>query len=211
MYFTQIYLNPQSRRVRKEIADIYQLHRSILRAFPENMPDSERVLFRLEDNLINGGIHILVQSSTKPDWSWLLGEEGEGYLLRMEESNPSVKEFSPKFKIGQRLFFRLKANPSVKRNGKRWGLQKEEDQLDWLKRKAALGGFIIEALSTSNKNNLFGNLYRNEERHSVRILTVQFDGVLMIDDKDKFTKTIQQGVGSGKGFGCGLLSVAKLQ
>jgi len=37
---------------------------------------------------------------------------------------------------------------------------------------------------------------------------VQFDGVLQVINADDFVKTIARGIGSGKGFGFGLLSLA---
>jgi CRISPR system Cascade subunit CasE len=40
------------------------------------------------------------------------------------------------------------------------------------------------------------------------MLSVQFDGVLRVTDAQKLTETIARGVGSGKGFGFGLLSLA---
>jgi CRISPR system Cascade subunit CasE len=43
---------------------------------------------------------------------------------------------------------------------------------------------------------------------AVSLLTVQFDGLLSVMDETLFKETLRDGVGSGKGLGCGLLSVA---
>jgi CRISPR system Cascade subunit CasE len=41
-------------------------------------------------------------------------------------------------------------------------------------------------------------------------LAVQFDGVLEVTDPAKFLETVRQGIGSAKGFGFGLLSLARV-
>ena len=49
MYLSRLILNPLSRRVQKEMANPYEMHRSIMRAFPARIgDDSERVLFRVD-------------------------------------------------------------------------------------------------------------------------------------------------------------------
>ena len=37
MYLSRLILNPRNRRVQREIAGPYQMHRSIMRAFPDNL------------------------------------------------------------------------------------------------------------------------------------------------------------------------------
>ena len=45
MFLSKLILNPRNRRVQREIADPYQMHRSLMRAFPDNLsPAAERVL-----------------------------------------------------------------------------------------------------------------------------------------------------------------------
>jgi CRISPR system Cascade subunit CasE len=39
-------------------------------------------------------------------------------------------------------------------------------------------------------------------------MSVQFDGILRVSDPDKLHAAIENGIGSGKGFGFGLLSLA---
>ena len=100
----------------------------------EGTEKSSRVLYRVESPRGNQGIEILVQSIPKPDWAKI--ESLEGLLAKP----PEVKEFAPQFTKGQNLMFRLLANPTVKREGKRHGYFREEDQEAWFKRKAAESG-----------------------------------------------------------------------
>ena len=116
MYLSRLILNPRNRRVQKEVAQPYQMHRSLMKAFPDNLkPGDERVLFRLEAHPRTGALTLLVQSLTLPDWSWLAESNARGYLLPVNEPNPAVKSFDLNLAPGQVLAFRLRANPTVKR------------------------------------------------------------------------------------------------
>lgn len=210
MYLSQLILNPRNRRVQRELADLYQLHRSLMRAFPEEVsPEDERVLFRVDEHPRFGVPALLVQSLTLPDWSWLGQDPGaRGYLLPVDVPNPAVKPLNLHLATGQVLVFRLRANPTVKRAGKRRGLVREEDQRAWLERKAAEGGFRVLSVRITREGAANGEVRRGEEAHNLLLLAVRFDGLLQVVDPERLVATVQRGVGSGKGFGFGLLSLA---
>lgn len=215
MYLSQLILNPRNRRVQKEIADPYQMHRSLMNAFPDNLAEGdERVLFRLETHPRTGGLTLLVQSWTLPDWSWLAEPNARGYLLPVSEPNPAVKSFDLQLTPGQVLAFRLRANPTVKRkfdsgDHKRVGLYREEEQIEWLKRKAEQGGFSLLSARTSNETVVGGRIHRNRHTHKLQLLAVQFDGLLQVTNPDRLCESVRQGIGSGKALGAGLLSLAR--
>ncbi len=215
MYLSRLILNPRNRRVQREIAGPYQMHRSIMRAFPDNLqPEAERVLFRLEAHPRIGALTLLVQSLALPDWSWLAEPGARGYLLPVDEPNPAAKSFDLNLTPGQVLAFRLRANPTVKRKlddgtRKRAGLYREEEQKKWLERKAEQGGFRVLSARTGNQDTINGYIRRGEERHKLHLLAVQFDGLLQVADPDRLRETVRRGIGSGKGLGFGLLSLAR--
>ena len=217
MYLSRLILNPRNRCVQKEVADPYQMHRSLMKAFPDNLEQgAERVLFRLEAHPGTGALILLVQSLTLPDWSWLAEPDARDYLLPVDEPNPAVKPFDLNLAPGQVLAFRLRANPTVKRRfddetHKRVGLYREEEQIEWLKRKGERGGFRVLSVRTSNQDSVNGYIRRDEERHKLKLLAVQFDGLLQVTDPDRLCETVRQGIGSGKGLGFGLLSLAPMR
>ncbi len=217
MYLSRLILNPRSRRVQKETSDPYQMHRTVMRAFPDSLAaGSERVLFRLDTHPRTGALTLLVQSLTEPDWSWLKGPDSGNYLLPMaEEINPGVKSFEPAFAAGQILVFRLRANPAVKRkfaNGehKRVGIYDEARQIGWLMRKGEQGGFEILTVRVSGCSPVKATISGRGGSHQAQILGVQFDGVLRVTNPVPFQETIRRGIGSAKGLGFGLLSVARV-
>ena len=214
MYLSRLILNPRNRRVQKEVADPYQMHRSMMRAFPDELAsDEERVLFRLESHPRNGALTLLVQSWSLPDWSWLSEPGARGYLLPMGEPNPVVKAFELGLQPGQALAFRLRANPIVRRllpdgTRKRIGLVREEEQVAWLERKAKQGGFRVLSARISNLTRVGGWIHRDGSTHRLTLHSVQFDGLLRVTDPARVQEAVSQGIGSGKAFGFGLLSLA---
>ena len=217
MYLSRLILNPRNRRVQREIAAPYQMHRSLMNAFPDDLDQgAERVLFRLESYLRTGARHdglvLLVQSWNLPDWSWLAEPGARGCLLPVAEPNPAVKPFDIALVPGQVLAFRLRANPTVKRTvegrKKRLGLYREDEQIKWLEHKATAGGFRLAAVRTSRQGTVGGRIHREDTTHNLRLLSVQFDGLLQVTDPDRLRDMVRRGVGSGKGLGFGLLSLA---
>ncbi len=216
MYLSRLILNPRNRRVQRETANPYQLHRSLMSGFPANLAKGdERVLFRLDAHPRTGALTLLVQSLTLPDWSWLAQPNARDYLLPVGEPNPAVKSFDVQLAPGQTLAFRLRANPTVKRkvegkrNGKRVALFKEEEQMAWLHRKAEHGGFRVLSVRSGNEQDVRGQLRRDGQTHKLKLFAVRFDGLLQVADPDRLRETVRRGVGSGKGLGFGLLSLAR--
>jgi len=214
MYLSRLILNPRSRRVQREIANPYEMHRTLMRAFPDDLREGdERVLFRLQTGR-NGALTLLVQSWHPPDWSHLVAREFRSYLQPVGEPNPAVKSFELNLAAGQVLAFRLRANPTVKRkfpNGdhKRVGIYDEQEQLAWLRRKGESGGFRLLAVRTGGRGEVSAKMKRNGKSHTLKLTAVQFDGLLEVTDSGRLRETVRQGIGSGKGFGFGLLSLAK--
>lgn len=214
MYLSRLTLNLRNRRVQREIADPYQMHRSLMRAFPDGLGDgADRVLFRLESHLRTGVLNLLVQSWNSPDWTWLAEPGARGYLLPVGEPNPAIKSFDLDLASGQTLAFRLRANPTVKRKfedgqHKRVGLYREEEQRKWLQRKAEQGGFRLLSVRTGSRDTVRGRIHRDDTTHELRLLSVQFDGLLQVADPNRLRESVQRGIGSGKALGFGLLSLA---
>jgi len=200
LFLSKLELNLRCPRVREELSDVYEMHRTIMRAFPDGIEGPGRTLFRIErkESLVT----VIVQSKKQPDWKKL--NTPNDYFIRP----PQSKTFDPTFYEGQQLIFRLMANPTVKRDGKRWGLVREEEQRQWIERKASQGGFSIMSLRVVQQNVVEGE--KKADKRGLTFTSITYEGTLSIVDPEKFRDTLENGVGSGKGFGFGLLSVAPL-
>lgn len=178
-------------------------------------------LFRI-DPQPSGRVVILVQSALRPDWEYAF--HNAPYLLA---AAPEVKPFDPSFAEGQRLRFRLVANPtkrfsknSRENNGQpvdaKWVGKRvpvRNDQLfEWLARRAEQSGFSIEEdYTTVQPGYIYVNKYVNKTREGEghRLSSVRYDGILNVINPDRLKETTIHGIGSGKAYGCGLLSIAR--
>lgn len=199
MYLSKLTLNLRSKDARRDLADRYELHRTVMSAFPQTLNAEERVLYRVEEWERQPHATLLVQSQDVPSWQAVEQLQGGDYLL----DEPNMRPVKAIAQTGQRLQFRLQANPTFKRDGKRHAIYKEEDLLLWLGRKAEQHGFSIDPLGI--KVVKIGKKYGKGNQQVWH--AVQFDGVLKIENHAVFLEALVSGIGSAKAFGFGLLSV----
>ena len=208
MYLSRLKLNPAVRKTRELMISPYQLHQAIYHAFPKD--GAGRVLYRIDENQRIGTISLLVQSEKEPDW-----QKAE-YLTLCLIDKAEFHSFTPDLKSGRTLFFRLRANPSVKKqadgkkNGYRVGLIQENDQLAWLNRKAEGGGFSIISCRIIPERIAHDDRSR-AANDKLRHFAVCYEGLLKVTDETLFSETVENGIGSAKGFGFGLMSLAPLK
>ncbi len=83
-------LDHRSRRVQRELAAPYEMHRSIMHAFADCLREGEdRVLWRVDHHPETGPV-LTVQSKSKPDWSWT-SDNGNPQYLASENGDPRLK------------------------------------------------------------------------------------------------------------------------
>jgi CRISPR system Cascade subunit CasE len=199
LYLSKLSLNHRSRQAQSELRDPYELHRTLSKAFTGDhaQPPDARFLFRVDEAQEGKSIPVLVQSSAKPDWSCL--DAVPGYLW----DPPLTKSFAPEFATGRQLAFRLRANPTIKQGGKRVGLYKDEECLNWLTRKAGESGFSIVSVTATPAEKL---LCRTD-KGAATLSGVRFDGALIVTDPERLAEAVRNGIGASKSFGFGLLSL----
>ena len=207
MYLSKLILNPSPavRQVLRDLANPYDMHRTIMRAFPGNDDGGPgRVLFRLEPPSPGRAPVVLVQSEKEPKWETLAGLAG--YVL-----SAKIKEFVPTLSAGRKLCFRLRANPTVKRDGKRHGLPDDQSQLNWLVRKGQSDGFKPLDFTVRRSAKVVSR--KNHARNSPRQThwAADYEGILEVTDAEKFARALAAGIGPAKAFGFGLLSVAPIR
>jgi CRISPR system Cascade subunit CasE len=134
MHLSRLVVDPVDSRVDRTLARPYLLHQAVMAAFDPEGRSGARVLFRLEPERPQGRVMLLVQSDVEPDWGRAFDRFFGG------KAWAEVKELRLALGAGQRLRFRLRANPVLKHNGKRLGLYGEERQRAWLERKIESAG-----------------------------------------------------------------------
>jgi CRISPR system Cascade subunit CasE len=196
------------------------------------------VLYRVESDARTGMTVLLVQSMEQPEWNHLHAQYLAEVDNAVNPACKFIGERYAAIGIGLRLRFRLRANPTrkidtktgadgVRRNGKRVELRDEGDQRAWLERKGTQHGFRLRTVQTIDENKRTGNRKARSKgadkdellpSHEVSggydrvphltFASVLFDGELVVTDTRLFHEALKNGVGTGKAYGFGLLSVA---
>lgn len=217
MFLSKLILNEQKPKVQRDLGNAHDLHRTIMQAFPDeadqhsvdwNPRQEWNILFRQEPNQESRSAIILVQSDIEPNWSFL----DEEYLSDRHPL-PTSKPFTVSTKTleKRKMFrFRLKANPSKrdKKTGKTVGFFNQQDQLEWLERQGDRCGFKPHNVIVQPSPNIYGR--KKPKTKPIQIKTVLFQGILAVTDATTFLTTLQQGIGRGKSYGCGLVSIARI-
>lgn len=205
MYLSRLTLDPRHPNVRRDLGNRYEMHRTLARAYvPDATAAPHRFLWRLESSQFDAGwAVVLVQSEISADWAPLEGDAG--YTLEIE-GNKAV-DLDRLIQPDVRYRFRLQANPTVTRNGKRYGLVKEEDQLAWLERQGVGHGFKLLATIRAECERLQARQTSTGRR--ITLQSALFEGHLVPTDPTLLSHAILSGLGHGKAWGLGLLSVAR--
>jgi len=219
------------------LRNLYRVHQRLCMAFPSSArkegdppflepfrPDDfqhvhgprteeQAFLFRI-DPLPGGNAAIVMQSGMKPDWDYAFNNAG--YLLA---APPQLKTYEPQFQNQQLLRFRLLANPTrkidtktrqdgTKSNGKRVPVDKANLD-EWLIRHAEKSGFTVEQLLNVQTGYVGASNGKDDELK--RFFYARYDGILRVADAEHLHDSVIQGIGSAKGFGFGLLSLARIK
>jgi len=196
-YLSKIELDLLSRKTRNVLSDLYRLHQSVMGGFKNEDPATQprRILFRVEPEIRNDRYAtLLVQSPVLPDWTHL---QRYGAICETKAYEISLIE-------GSIYRFRLRANPVVCRNRKRYGLVGEADQRAWLLRKDCGVNWHLESVIDEG--------YKKGDKNGrmIQYKSVRYEGHLQVVDPAKLFETLREGIGPAKGFGFGLLSLAKV-
>lgn len=206
MYLHRIYLNLRCKEARRDIADPYEMHSTLCRAFttPEVKCPQSAFLWRHEpEQNVAGMPKIIVQSHELPNW----GEIKLPEWFWEQPSSPldlAEKLAIKKMQNGRRFRYRLRANPSICRNGKRFGLFDVADQINWLHRQGVKNGFRALTIHRSEEKMLSGKIRGG---YPIKVFSVLYDGIVEVTDMICFSRALSNGIGHAKAMGLGLLSV----
>ena len=200
MYLSKLFVNWQKSR------NPYDIHRELWKLFPYRPDGNRDFLFRLEGHRKGSGNEILMQSIHRP-----INSDSACHI----EAN---REYNLLLKKGQRLRFRLRANPTKKIIDQKGRLNKageikkcrvplirEDEQKVWLDRKLE-NTCSLNAVKMRPEVPIY--FHKDKEQSSGKILTVLFDGIIEIINPNAFVDIMRIGIGPAKAFGCGLVSLA---
>jgi CRISPR system Cascade subunit CasE len=96
------------------------------------------------------------------------------------------------------------------KNGKRLTLMDKDSQIEWLIRKAENHGFLLRDDIPLQIDKPVDHRFNKNGKKGLHI-GVRFQGALQVIDQEKFKKAFNEGIGTSKGFGFGLLLIKPVQ
>lgn len=212
MYLSRVILDVNRRETMEGLWAPQKLHGAIERSFVER----QHCLWRID--WLNHNCYLLLLSEIKPDLTGLIKQFGE---LKSPKSWETIEYFKllNQVDVGQTWKFRFRGNPvhssSTERKnktdrGKLFAHVTPEQQKLWLIERATRLGFSLEENSFDVVNSQWLKFYKGKDgNRPVSLNTVTYEGILTITDKEVFTQTLTKGIGRGKAYGCGLLTIAR--
>lgn len=210
MFFTKMTLKKGAIRSHgwEYILNAYRRHQLAYRVFCSGEDDTRRFVYRFD-----------LQS--KPPTMWVVSEDppnNEANRLWCVNS----KEYNPDLRNGDVLEFKLKANPTHKTSDQkhhsivthankndREDYESKADLIqevgeDWLTQCGRYHGFKVLAVRVGS--------YRREtwaaaDNHIATINTLDYNGLLVVEDVDKFQNMLFRGLGRSRSFGCGMMMI----
>jgi len=217
MFMTRLQINPARRDARKILASPHAMHAAVRSGFarPEDYErDGTRTLWRI-DTPATATVHLYIVSPGKPDLTHLV--EQAGWPTTETWATRDYDGLLNSLELGQRWTFRLTANPTHSgrktpdsKDTQRFAYLREEDQASWLTDRACRHGFTVSAQSDGNPNlRLHQRLTQTfkRARETVTLTTATYDGVLELTDATEFRRTLTNGIGHARAYGCGLLTI----
>ena len=209
-HLAQLRLNGRSGAVHHDLGDAGRLHRRVQSMFPDTTPRTgTSTLYRLERE--PSGPVLLVQSMIPVNSKALPA----GYTTGVDH-----RDLAPLFAWianGLTLRYRIDANPikapraaDSRERGRRVPLLGEE-AVAWWERKAAAAGLLAQLILDTPQQPLLadrGTDGDDKPQRRARLGMVRFEGVATVTDPDALRTSLTHGIGQGRAFGAGLLSIA---
>lgn len=210
MFLSNLILNPKSWAVQRDLSNIYELHRTLMATLDSDVKREEAsLLFRVNEPARGErSLTVLMQSVILPDWTVL--EERADYLL---EKPVKTKTVNLALNPARSYRFYFRGNPVYRDNASRKirPVYNAEQMQCWLERVFSKNGMRITPDTILIRKIPRIIAYKKDaegKNLKVSINPVDFSGVFEIANPDLFKVAWRDGIGKGKAFGCGMLSVA---
>lgn len=207
MYLSRVELDPTRRSTMTALAAPQKFHGAVESAFSG---ERRRRLWRLDR--LGEKLYLLLLSEEMPDLSGVVEQFGTGVAPESRNYDPLLARITP----GSRWQFRLAANPTksckdAQKPAARGTVAAHcttQYQKQWLLDRAAKHGFALTEDSFTVTRVQWHHFAKHGTR-PVSLLAVTYEGVLQVTDPEAFRNLLCQGMGRGKAYGLGLLTVMR--
>ncbi|ELU2496355.1 type I-E CRISPR-associated protein Cas6/Cse3/CasE [Salmonella enterica] len=184
----------------------YVMHQWLWDLFPGGK--ERQFLYRREE--LQGAFRFFVLSQARP---------AESAIFDVQ-----CRPFAPELNVGQLLRFTLRANPTICKAGKRHDLLMEAKRqvktqpdsrdiwtyqqqraLEWVSRQGEQNGFSLREASVDAYRQQ--QIRREKSRQMIQFSSVDYAGVLVVNNPVLFLQRLVQGYGKSRAFGCGMMLI----
>ncbi len=224
-WLTQLVLNLAHRQVHSDLGNTAALHRRVMSLVPDGLGESPRaaagVLFRLDTDRVGAPV-LLIQTRVAPDPGRLPNGYAEAHTRDMIPMLTALR-------LGLPVRYRFLGN-TVRRCGRNstagsWKQAiplSDEDAVQWWADRAPAAGLALHSLLSSASDPLTA-YHAHTSRMDVKTARTSrgqdkdirvpyaatlFEGVATVRDPAVLRAALLAGIGRGKSYGCGLLSLA---
>lgn len=210
MYLSRVKLDLTRRATMQALVEPQKLHGAVESSFAG---ERQRRLWRLDR--LHGVPYLLLLSEEKPDLTALAAQfgpvNGEGEVC--------TKDYTPllaRIANGSTWQFRLTANPTKScpqtGQGARGSVKAHctvAYQKQWLVQRAEKHGFALDPDGFTVTGSRWLHFRKGKEgARPVTLLSVTYEGTLQVTDAEAFTGMLTHGIGRGKAYGLGLMTIA---
>lgn len=210
MYLSRLELDVRKRSTMKALTNPSLLHGAVECGCSG---ERKRRLWRVDQ--VNGHQYLLVLSPEKPDFTQAVKQFG----IEHQENPWETKSYLPlleRIEHGSVWRFRLIANPTKSCKSSQDSTQRGQVhahitpyyQKQWLLDRCKTYGFSLDEDAVTVVGSQWKRFYKgNQRKYPITLLAVTYEGVLTVTDVPCFRQTLQNGLGRGKAYGLGLLTV----
>lgn len=215
-WLTRLTLDTSRTDVRGDLRDAVAMHRRVMSLFPElpqlgSVRSHFGILHRVEQ--AERQAVLMVQSGTAAALERLPG----GYVVNSASRN--IEPLLDALVQGRRLHYRCDGNPVRRPTRTTRELYNLPSVValhgrhadDWWHRRADLAGLKVHTHLSHPLDVAVGRRGKGSDAQKVRHHRVRFEGTAEIVDPDALRAAMTRGVGKGRAYGCGLLTIAPLR
>ena len=207
MYLSRVMLDEKRRTTMIALANPSMFHVAICCAFEGPRPS---VLWRIDS--LSGKRYLLILSVDKPDLITIINQFGTGDEAEIKNYDKLLESIEK----GKKYQFFFKGNPTYYRSqkGKKRGRvcahATIEYQKKWLVEQGSKNGFEVNDIMFDIKESHWYT-FRKRGSRTVSILSICYEGVLKVTNEDLFRSSLINGIGRGKAYGVGLMTIMRYQ
>lgn len=228
MYMTKISLNRRRRGAIKPLGSRHAMHAAVMSSFSPGTPTTTvdgRVLWRIDR--VGDSLDLLIASPGRPCPETI--NEQAGWSTGPVSASMDYRPFLTSITREQEFVFRLVANPAHRLSTSHDGQVSKKIvahvtdgyQRQWFLDRTEANGFAVVGSTPSiipvhaKEGALCALIIREREtsvfrrgQSRVTLTSAAYEGRLTVSDPNLLRKSLTHGIGRGKGYGCGLLTLA---